>query len=203
MNLSNLFEIQRTLDNHIMDEHPEIRDQNNLDWKILALQVEIGECANEWRGFKKWSKDQEPRTFIRINCPDCLEKGFTPYNRPAQSEYYCKTCAGYLTIDTNPLLEEYVDGLHFVLSIGLEHKFDEWVDVLAIEDIRYSDIITQFRTLLQTDWEIYEEGDGGYYHEGLELYIGLGKMLGFSWEQIEQAYMEKNAINHQRQNEGY
>ncbi|GGA31310.1 hypothetical protein GCM10011384_20990 [Psychrobacillus lasiicapitis] len=30
---------------------PELRGQNNPDWKILVLQVELGECANEWRGF--------------------------------------------------------------------------------------------------------------------------------------------------------
>ncbi|MEK5176312.1 dUTP diphosphatase [Heyndrickxia sp. FSL W8-0496] len=219
MNLSNLFEIQRTLDYHIMDEHPEIRDQNNLDWKILALQVEIGECANEWRGFKKWSKDKEPRTFIRINCPDCLEKGFTPYNRPAQSEYYCKTCAGYLTIDTNPLLEEYVDGLHFVLSIGLEN-YSWYNELLPVnqglrktDPIKYENTIKQFNYLFETlgyfmdcclDHEIGTTSEVEEQYENIvRMYLGLGEMLGFSWEQIEQAYMEKNAINHQRQNEGY
>lgn len=40
MNLSKLFEEQQKLDEHIMDEHPELKGQNNLDWKILALQVE-------------------------------------------------------------------------------------------------------------------------------------------------------------------
>lgn len=31
----------------------------------------------------------------------------------------------------------------------------------------------------------------------------LGERLGFKWEQIEAAYMDKNAVNHQRQQEGY
>lgn len=101
----------------------------------------------------------------------------------------------------NPLLEEYVDGLHFVLELGLEHEFDP--DGLAIEDINYSTVTEQFTALMRTDWDVYEEGHGGYYHEGLELFLGLGKMLGFTWEQIEQAYMEKNKINHQRQKTGY
>ncbi|WP_199427089.1 dUTP diphosphatase, partial [Thermaerobacillus caldiproteolyticus] len=26
---------------------------------------------------------------------------------------------------------------------------------------------------------------------------------GFTWEQIEEAYMKKNAVNHQRQESGY
>lgn len=31
----------------------------------------------------------------------------------------------------------------------------------------------------------------------------LGEALGFTPEQIEKAYMEKNAVNHKRQQEGY
>lgn len=61
MNLTKLFETQAILDENIMKQHPELREQENLSWKILALQVELAECANEWRGFKKWSKNQEPR----------------------------------------------------------------------------------------------------------------------------------------------
>jgi dimeric dUTPase (all-alpha-NTP-PPase superfamily) len=34
-------------------------------------------------------------------------------------------------------------------------------------------------------------------------YLNLGEMLGFTEEQIEQAYFEKNKINHQRQEVGY
>ena len=43
LNLTKLFETQAKLDEHIMQEHPELRGQNNLDWKLLALQVELGE----------------------------------------------------------------------------------------------------------------------------------------------------------------
>ncbi|MBM7607553.1 dimeric dUTPase (all-alpha-NTP-PPase superfamily) [Lysinibacillus composti] len=80
MNLTKLFEIQAGLDYHITKEHPEQNDENRLSKKVLALQVELGECANEWRGFKFWSNDQVARE--------------------------------------NLLLEEYVDCLHFLLSIG-------------------------------------------------------------------------------------
>src|SRR5690606_9719609 len=102
MNLTKFFNLQRQLDEHILDEHPELKGQDNLDWKILALQVELGECANEWRGFKKWSNDQEPRTRKLVNGD--IMKGEYEYS--------------------NPLLEEYVDCLHFILSIGLEKGYD-------------------------------------------------------------------------------
>ncbi|MEG0450360.1 MAG: dUTP diphosphatase, partial [Lysinibacillus sp.] len=75
MNLQKLFEIQAGLDEHILENHPELRDQNNSDWKLLALQVELGECANEWRGFKKWSNNQKPRTKVEYLCVYCHENG--------------------------------------------------------------------------------------------------------------------------------
>lgn len=183
MDLTKLFEMQRKLDDHILEEHPELKGQNNLDWKILALQVELGECANEWRGFKKWSNNQEPRTSIQL----------FPNHDGTAPKWNTR----------NPLLEEYVDCMHFILSIGLEHGFDELVEVLAIEPIEMSNITQQFTMLMRTDWEIYEEGSGGYYHEGLELFISLGEMLGFTWEQVEQAYIQKNEVNHERQVNGY
>lgn len=30
-----------------------------------------------------------------------------------------------------------------------------------------------------------------------------GEMLGYTWNEVEEAYMQKNAINHQRQDGGY
>ncbi|UKL29990.1 dUTP diphosphatase protein [Bacillus phage PK1] len=185
MNLEKLFDMQKDLGKVGLFNY---QGEDRFDKLVLALLVELGECANEWRGFKFWSKDQNPRVWVNT-CEHCIWNGMKS----------CCGCEGKLY--KNPLLEEYVDGLHFVLEIGLEHEFDP--DGLAIEEIKYSTITQQFTALFKTDWEIYEEGHGGYYHEGLELYLSLGEMLGFTWEQIEQAYYEKNAVNHQRQEEGY
>lgn len=165
MNLEPLFQMQKELDAHIEQQHPREEGEDRLAKKTLALQVELGELANELpEVFKFWS-----------NKKNSMERA----------------------------LEEYVDCLHFILSIGLEHEFDEIVPVLAIEPLECSDIVRQLTLLMRTDWEIYEEGDGAYYHEGLEMFVGLGNMLGFTWEQIEEAYKSKNGTNHQRQVEGY
>lgn len=60
MNLTKLFEMQRELDERIIEQHG-LQGEDLLPKKILALQVELGELAQEWRGFKFWSKDQQPR----------------------------------------------------------------------------------------------------------------------------------------------
>lgn len=186
MNLQKLFETQKLLRDRIGYE-----GEDRFEKLILALQVEIGECANEWRGFKFWSKDQQPRTSMNT-CDHCNRLGR-------------KACIGcYGKLYKNPLLEEYVDGLHFVLEIGLEHGYD--IDLRNQETFpetsKRKTITKQFTKLFSIKWE----RDIGYqnnYMQGLELYIGLGEMLGFTSEEIETAYFEKNKVNHERQNTGY
>lgn len=188
MNLQRLFEMQRQLDEHIEKEHPRQEGEDRLAKKILALMVELGELANCWRGFKFWSHDQVPRTRVLVN-RTTDDIGF----KYIGSEHI-----------KNPLLEEYVDCLHFILSIGLELNIPEiygtetkWDGLTSDE----TDITQQFLLvfenvnklkLVHLDWiNLFED-----------FYI-LGKMLGFTWEQIEEAYMQKNAENHARQERGY
>lgn len=210
MNLSKLFKAQKELGKVGLFNY---QGEDRFNKLILALLVELGECANEWRGFKFWSKDQEPRTFKREGYPDCEEKGYRRGNPPVDEIkgvhglgnhwYDCEKCRGFLVIDKNPLLEEYVDGLHFVLEIGIEHEFDKEVEFIEVTPLKLDDIVYQFTELMRADWYMYDLGGGGYFHEGLELYLGLGEMIGFTSEQIEQAYFEKNSINLKRQENGY
>ena len=191
MNLTKLFKTQAALDEHIMQEHPELRGQNNLDWKLLALQVELGECANEWRGFKKWSKDQEPRIYKK-------ETHYVdvPTDNPNWIE---RKDIGKVR---NPLLEEYVDCLQFILTIGLEIGVEEeidWEDITTDE----SNITRQFLEITERILELNQWENKDSWQELFEEFYLLGKLLGFTWEQIEAAYFEKNKVNHERQNAGY
>ena len=209
MQLKELFEIQAGLDIHILKNHPVLESEeeySRLKKKHVALLVELGEMMNEWRKFKFWSDDQEPRT--KNMCKTCEGEGVVSfYEHDKYLEKKCDDCEG--TGERNYLLEELVDCLHFVLSIGLEHEFHKDVELLEIEPItshkagKGYDINTQYIQLSQTDWDVYETGHGGYYLEGLELFLGMCEMLGFNWDEVEQAYMIKNKINHQRQLNGY
>jgi dimeric dUTPase (all-alpha-NTP-PPase superfamily) len=212
MNLAKLFETQKVLRDRIAykkSDLPEIM--------ILALQVELGECCNEWRGFKIWSKNQEPR--LEIECHACEGVGGFQHGQAEDfEEETCLYCQG-TGIQSRPLLEEYVDGLHFVLEIGLCDylTYREYVPVrkwnLDTSPIKYETIIKQFNKLFgtigyledcMTDHEMgYDSEVEDQYENVVRLYLGLGEMLGFTWEQIEQAYFDKNAINHERQDNGY
>ncbi|WP_313469850.1 dUTP diphosphatase [Lysinibacillus sp.] len=198
MNLTKLFETQAVLDEHIMQEHPELRGQDNLDWKLLALQVELGECANEWRGFKKWSKDQKPRTAFEgiCECPHC--DGFCSNNDDQPRNY---------------VLEEYVDCLHFILSIGLELGANKWVKLSEYPVANENGSITlQFLDVHSKTLKVVEEiirMESGpaeirdLYTQAFESFLQLGTKLAFTWDEVETAYFEKNRINHARQTNGY
>lgn len=180
MNLAKLFEVQKVLRDRINYNEPD-----RFNKLVLALLVELGECANEWRGFKFWSKDQKARTFG--------VKG-----------------VGHGIATYNPLLEEYVDGLHFVLELGIELEYPELpfanfkpysYTTPTIEDqfLAIYEDVTNFKNSVA-----YHSDDTLMnFDELVSGYVGLGKMLGLTWEQIEQAYFEKNKVNHQRQSEGY
>lgn len=185
MNLTKLFKIQAELDEKIVKEKG-LEGQDLLDKKVLALQVELGELAQNWRGFKYWSEDQEPRTHKFKLVESETEHGEkvvtpTPYN---------------------PLLEEYVDCLHFLLSIGNDlgvnrieqkhkHRYD--IETAFIHLFMGVGVISTRRDSVQED----------NYKMTFSLFLRLGELLGFTWEEIEQAYYEKNKENHERQENGY
>lgn len=175
MDIIKLYNMQKELDARIIKQHG-LEDQDLLPQKILALQVELGECANEWRGFKYWSKDQQPRT-LKVH---------------SDRDTY---------LETNPLLEEYIDCLHFILSIGLEIEIDiyEFGFVAVVNET----VTETFLSVFEKISEFSYTPDSWTYEQLVNSFAGLGKMLGFTWEQIEEAYMSKNQKNHKRQDTGY
>ncbi|WP_313429603.1 dUTP diphosphatase [Siminovitchia terrae] len=208
MNLEKLFQMQDVLDERIVKDKG-LEGQDLLDKKILALQVELGELANEQRTWKFWSEDQEPRVSSDEKCWDCDGRG-VHLDRGAMSFWECETCDGFGKIRSqkNPLLEEYVDCLHFILSIGLELQFGDYPLIGNAPETRtvtHMFLIT-FEAI-SNFYKVWQLGNESLievkYTIVFNCFLTLGEMLGFTWEQVEQAYIEKNEINHQRQEAGY
>ncbi|OMC86909.1 hypothetical protein BK128_09595 [Viridibacillus sp. FSL H7-0596] len=209
MNLTKLFEAQKELDLYIEQQHPVLPGEDRLSKKILALLVELGECANEWRGFKFWSNDQIAREFVpnpKDVCEKCKGLGMLDMEKEFTERRFCNECDGCGAHFHNPLVEEYVDCLHFILSIGNEivgEIDDEEIgDILLNAKEEPGDIIGTFIVLCSNTVVL---GFGNYYdyRDLLTIFLSLGYALGFTPEQIEQAYWEKYEINKQRQQNGY
>lgn len=217
MNLEKMFKMQAELDRRIIKEKG-LEGRDLLPELILALQVELAECANEWRGFKFWSNNQQPCTEKKIQCSLCMGTGDENYERVAEDaegfgghEYIkCEECNGTGTTGTkNPLLEEYLDCLRFILSIGnhIMYPSNYNMDILK-RAIFYDGEVNAFLAVLYEVSSFYVELETGgevssSFVEIFMRFNALGIALGFTPEEIEDAYMKKNAINHLRQQEGY
>lgn len=101
-------------------------------------------------------------------------------------------------------LMEYVDGLHFVLEIGLEihSKFHVPYKRITLRNEITKKFNAVYRKAATLD-ELELLVDDHPYELLVTEYIELGELLGFTWEQVQAAYFSKNYINHQRQDAGY
>ncbi|WP_234404988.1 dUTP diphosphatase [Paenibacillus bouchesdurhonensis] len=198
--LEQMYEMQKQLDARIIKEKG-LEGQDFLPNTVFALQVEIGELGNEWRGFKHWSTRQEPLMYPLETCSYCGEE--VSYTRPSpfiadagadmcehcwdmtKKEYAAsngeyipdfKDYPHFPEKKPQKLLEEYADCLHFFLSIAVQKG---WLEHLYL----YEEAIEEAR----------ENGlDGGIGGAILEVIYWLSK-----W------YMEKKEIPNIKENLGY
>ncbi|MBU8905128.1 dUTP diphosphatase [Desertibacillus haloalkaliphilus] len=162
MNLEKLFTMQQQLDDRIVHDH-NLNGRNLLAEKIVALQVELAELANETRCFKYWSKKPSAERTI--------------------------------------ILEEYVDGIHFLLSLGLACDYR----TITITDAKpeTDDLVYQFGVVFDGITTFKKSLSKENYEQLFREYTVLGSLLGFATSEVEQAYVKKNIVNHERQDQGY
>jgi dimeric dUTPase (all-alpha-NTP-PPase superfamily) len=161
LELHTLYELQRKLDAYIEKEH-QLNKAELVDKKILALNVELAELANETRCFKFWSR---------------------------------KTGG-----DKEKIVEEYVDGLHFILSLGI--TFEYMIDNLKIGISKVSET-DQFNKLYGVIHKFSKDRSLKVYEELFYEYLVLGKLLHIEAEEMVLYYLKKNEVNIIRQENGY
>ena len=98
------------------------------------------------------------------------------------------------------ILEEYVDCIHFLLSIGLDFNF---IDISVKAMLSDSKLTDQFINIYVdvNDFIICSSRD--HYSTLFEDFLSLGLSIGLSEEDILEHYHRKNIINHERQASGY
>ncbi|MFX3674526.1 MAG: dUTP diphosphatase [Paenisporosarcina sp.] len=103
--------------------------------------------------------------------------------------------------DKSVLLEEYVDSIHFLLSLGNEMNFNDlenWPSNHSDESLTLLFLHTQtsiHHFLLEPKFE--------HYKDVWSWYGTIATHLGFSHKEVVQAYLEKNEKNYERQRSGY
>ena len=99
------------------------------------------------------------------------------------------------------ILEEYVDSIHFILSLGLLKGFtsiEEWPVVEEKRDLTEIFLMTQ-NAILKFINNPTKEG----YLAIWQYYGVIAYNLGFSFNDVVHAYLEKNEENYKRQRSGY
>ena len=100
------------------------------------------------------------------------------------------------------ILEEYVDGLHFILSLGLKLNYSKNLNLESMKALE-SPLYVQFLDLYDKISKFNNKASSEMYLDLFQSFLNLGASLGFSEKHIEDAYIEKNKVNHKRQDEGY
>lgn len=100
------------------------------------------------------------------------------------------------------VLEEFVDGVHFMLSLGLECGFDFHEEINSGE-VNQINMNEQFLTVYESIHAFRSERTLESYIHMFQNYLILANMLGFEDEDIKKAYISKNEVNYRRQQEGY
>lgn len=179
MNIIHLFQLQKELDNKIVEKQG-LQNVLLFQEKKLSFRDELSELLHVWRGHKYWSENNKPITKAVRNEGQMMEE---------DKVYY------------NPLLEEFVDALHFALSIGLEREWNKYIDAFVVRTNKghsKTEIIDVFNDLYENKlW------NAAHYMTLMNDLAYLGAALGFSAIEIYNAYIEKNKINHDRQASGY
>lgn len=105
--------------------------------------------------------------------------------------------------DMENALEELADTSHFIYSIGNDLGIDP--EEVAKHPARlYKDLTEQFIAISYTTTCMAMYNDRKmYYFETIALFKGLISLLRFTEEQLEQAYYDKNKVNHERQETNY
>ncbi|SER89861.1 dUTP diphosphatase [Psychrobacillus sp. OK032] len=99
------------------------------------------------------------------------------------------------------ILEEYVDSIHFLLSLGITRGLDdlkEW----PIEK-NEEDLTTLFLLTNEAIIAFLHHSTKITYEKIWVLYGAIAEKLGFSSEDVLKAYISKNETNYERQKSGY
>ncbi len=103
-------------------------------------------------------------------------------------------------VDRNKILEEYVDGLHFIFSLGNTIGFDKWV--FGVDDIK-EPLDLLFFSLNENILELRNNKDLNVFNKLFVNYLKMAWSIGIKPEELYEAYDKKYQLNIERQKNNY
>ena len=98
------------------------------------------------------------------------------------------------------ILDEYADGLHFLLSLGIDAQSEKKVYTLSPN---HFDAVTSFLNTYQSIHALQITFNAMNLESAMQQYLDLIGCLGYSVTQVLEAYVNKLNVNYQRQQNHY
>jgi len=97
-------------------------------------------------------------------------------------------------------LEEYIDGLHFIMSIGIALGCDKNKEYSFIKQ---HDKTNEFITVYNKASSLKDNLTLESYYDLMQEFLNLGSTFGFEYDNLIDAYNKKNKVNYERQENKY
>lgn len=198
MNWNKLQEMQRELDNAILQAKPEMTAEERFNQTLVSLDVEISEIANCSEHFKFWKDNKGKVDEKRFEKTGILIGG-----KPVYWDSLNKQEVRYNQAHKLTLVEECSDALHFILSLAnqIDHKIERIGIHFSVEE---DDGSSKEENLLFLKYLISSLGKSeGNLEMLIDVFFIYISQLDITTQELEQAYYEKNEVNYQRLREGY
>ena len=98
------------------------------------------------------------------------------------------------------VLDEYADGMHFFISLGIPLGVTGLEKELIKKDIDPSTAILE---VYQEAAKLHEDYSREQYEKAFGMYLDLLPLFGFTGEEAKAAYLKKLQVNHVRQETHY
>lgn len=98
------------------------------------------------------------------------------------------------------VLDEYADGLHFFLSLGVDIGTKKKIYNLTKHE---ADVTDQFLLIYHRLDEFRKKQDDASYIRAFQAFLNLLPLLGYKWKDLREAYYKKLGVNYNRQETNY
>ncbi len=102
-------------------------------------------------------------------------------------------------INDKLVLEEFVDGIHFFLSLSITLKASTNIEPIIVSE----DKVEQLAQVFVETSKLKEDLNKEQVEKAFGVYMGMAQMIGLTDKDIEDFYIEKNKVNFERLATGY
>ena len=98
------------------------------------------------------------------------------------------------------VLDEYADGLHFFLSLGIDIASKKEIYEISKPEIELTD---QFHLVYQLICNFKSQATELNYIKAFNEFLNILPLIGYTWKDLEEAYYKKLGTNYVRQETNY